>query len=58
MSGRPPDPQARRALGVMLVLTVAIALGVLALPGLSLNARSLILIGWMAVMIAVLRRTR
>jgi len=58
MSGRPPDPQARRALAVMLVLTVAIALGVLALPGLSLNARSLILIGWMAVMIAVLRRTQ
>ncbi len=58
MSDRPPDPRARRALAAMLALTVVIALGVLALPGLSLNTRSLILIGWMAVMIAVLRRTR
>jgi hypothetical protein len=42
----------------MLVLTILIAILVAALPGLGTSTRSIILITWIAVMMAVLRRYR
>ena len=56
MRSQPPPREARTALAAMLVLTVVIAVGVAAAGFLSLTAKSVILIVWIAVMMAVLRR--
>lgn len=43
---------------MMLVLTALVAVFVLAADFLGTTARSIILVGWMMVMLAVLRRTQ
>jgi len=52
----PSEIEARRVISAMLVLTVIIAMGVLVAGFLSVTAKSVILIAWIAVMMAVLRR--
>ncbi len=42
----------------MLILTAVVAVFVLAADFLGMTARSIILIGWMMIMLAVLRRTQ
>jgi len=56
--GRSPEVAGRGALAAMLILTALIAIFVLAADFLGTTARSIILIGWMMVMLAVLRRTQ
>jgi hypothetical protein len=58
MSVRPPESEARKVITGMLVLTAVIAVLVAALPGVGVTLRSGILIVWIAVMLAVLRRYR
>ncbi len=58
MSRRPPESEARKVITGMLVLTAVIAGLVAVLPGVSVTLRSAILIVWIAVMLAVLRRYR
>lgn len=58
MKPRPGEQEARAVITAMLVLTVIIVIFVAALSALSLSVKSLILIVWMAVMMAVLRRYR
>jgi hypothetical protein len=54
----PPESEARTVIGVMLVLTVIIAVFVAAAGFLDTTLKSVILITWIAVMMAVLRRYR
>jgi len=56
--GRPPEVAGRGALAAMLILTAVVAVFVLAADFLGMTARSIILIGWMMIMLAVLRRTQ
>jgi hypothetical protein len=58
MGRRPPESEARKVVTGMLVLTAVIAGLVAALPGVGVTLRSAILIVWIAVMLAVLRRYR
>lgn len=53
-----PEVAGRGALTAMLILTALVAVFVLAADFLGTTARSIILIGWMMVMLAVLRRTQ
>lgn len=55
---RSPEVAGRGALAIMLILTAIIALFVLAADFLGVTARSILLIGWMMIMLAVLRRTQ
>ncbi|NDJ76377.1 MAG: hypothetical protein GYB65_08960 [Chloroflexi bacterium] len=55
---RPPEGEARAVISIMLVLTGIIAIGVIAIPGLSTSLRSIILIAWIGVMMGILRRYR
>ncbi len=55
---RSPEVAGRGALAVMLILTALIAAFVLAADFLGTTGRSIVLIGWMMVMLAVLRRTQ
>jgi len=57
MRDRPPEAEARRVITAMLVLTGVVALITIALPW-GTSPKSLILIVWIAVMLAVLRRYR
>ncbi|WP_119068289.1 hypothetical protein [Aggregatilinea lenta] len=57
MPSRPPETEARRIITVMLVLTGLVVVITLALPW-SVTVRSVVLIAWIAVMMAVLRRYR
>lgn len=57
MRDQRPEAEARRVITAMLVLTGVIALVTSALPW-DTSIKSLILIGWIAVMLAVLRRYR
>ena len=57
MSNRSPEVEARRALAIMMALTVVVIVFVLVVD-LSTTARSVILVAWMAVMMAVLRQTQ
>lgn len=56
--GRPSESEARRVISAMLVLTLVIAIVVLAAGFMSVTARSIILIAWIGVMMAELRRYR
>ncbi|GAB4429249.1 MAG: hypothetical protein Kow00106_24280 [Anaerolineae bacterium] len=56
--GRSPEVAGRGALAAMLILTALIAALVLAADFLGTTGRSIVLIGWMMVMLAVLRRTQ
>lgn len=58
MPGRPSDSMGRALLAAMLAVTVILVAGVAAAGFLSVTAKSVILIAWMAVMMAVLRRTQ
>ncbi|MBN1678679.1 MAG: hypothetical protein JW966_00210 [Anaerolineae bacterium] len=58
MNNRSRESEARIVIGTMLVLTVIIAAGVLVSGGLSVTVKSMILIGWIGVMMMVLRRYR
>lgn len=57
MTDRPPEPEARRIITAMLLLTGLVIAITLALPW-SLTVRSIVLVTWIAVMMAVLRRYR
>lgn len=57
MTDRPPETEARRAITVMLVLTGLVIGVALALPW-GVTVRSIVLIAWIGVMMAVLRRYR
>lgn len=56
--GHSPEVAGRGALLMMLALTALVAAFVLAADFLGTTVRSIILIGWMMVMLAVLRRTQ
>ncbi len=55
---RPPESEARMVIVGMMIITFILAVGVAATSAISTNMKSIILIGWIAVMIAVLRRYR
>ena len=57
MDSRPPESEARAVIGGMLIVTVVLVIFV-TIAGLSVTIKSTILIAWIAVMMAVLRRYR
>ncbi len=57
MATRPPETEARRIITAMLVLTGLVVVITLVLPW-GTTARSIVLITWIGVMMAVLRRYR
>jgi hypothetical protein len=55
---RPPEGEARRVISAMLVLTLIVTVVVASIDALDVSVKSMILIFWIAVMLAVLRRYR
>lgn len=58
MVSRPPESEARVVISVMLALTAVVMIFVAGATALGTTARSTILIVWIGIMLAVLRRYR